>query len=227
MSYGKIELIACRMTEDEIRAIYEKNALSYPITYVPEKLHIHPEKLREHLKELIEQSTADTILFSIAQCGGATVGLSSKKATLVIPRCGDCIDLLLSSPDGETDRSADSSYYTASWLRYGNDFDDAYEEYIREYGQDNADYIIKTMYQNYRSFDLIDTGTYSVEELRPKVEEKANFVGCSVGVRKGPLHLLEELMTLHFTEENFLILPPGKMSTEEMFFPDSLSLYKR
>lgn len=224
-AYGNVELIACRMLEDEIRAILEAHGLSYPVRYVPEKLHIQPEKLRAHLQELVEESTADTLLFSIAQCGGATVGLTSPRATLVIPRCGDCIDLLLSPKKGTAVRPADSAFYTKSWLRYGNDFDDSYEECVEKYGQDNADYIIKTMYQNYRSFDIIDTGTFPAEEIRPNVEAKAALVGCSVGVVPGECALLEQLLTGNFTEKDFLILPPGTSTREDMFLPDTNSLY--
>jgi len=84
------------MMEDEIHTLYEELHCNIPVVWVERGYHNTPAKLKEKLQELItEHQDKDEILLSFGLCGNGTDGIISEKATLVMPKFDDCINMLL------------------------------------------------------------------------------------------------------------------------------------
>ena len=75
----------------------EQHELSYPILFLPPDLHQLPQKLNEYLQDLINRiDNVDYLILPMGRCGNGTIGLKSERATLILPKCEDCVNLLLS-----------------------------------------------------------------------------------------------------------------------------------
>lgn len=212
-------MLACEIIQDEIHAIMERHALSYPIYYLPPDLHLLPQKLNEYLQEMINRiENVDAILLPMGRCGNGTIGLKSRNATLILPKCDDCVNLLLSRDHLEEERPKYSMFFTKGWLRNRASANQEYERTVEKYGKEHADAIMQMIYAGYRYFSLIDTGAYDKQAAKEKLKPLADALGdVEINELEGPCGILEKMLTLNFDENNFVMVPPGVAVTEEHF----------
>ena len=93
-------LLSCPTLRNELEQAVKESGFSDPILFLPRQLHNDPKILKSYLQETIDRlENIDQILLCVSGCGGGTIGLCATNAELVIPRCRDCLDLLLSQED--------------------------------------------------------------------------------------------------------------------------------
>ena len=215
----KYMMIACEIIVDEIRAIMEQHELSYPILFLPPDLHQLPQKLNEYLQDLIDRiDNVDYLILPMGRCGNGTIGLKSERATLILPKCEDCVNLLLSKDSLKVERPKYSMFYTDGWLRNSSSSCHEYARTVEKYGKERADMVMNMMYAGYRYFSLLNTGTYHMENAKKKLQPLVSVLDhIEINELPAPYGLLKKMLTLDFDEENFVMIPPGTAVAEEHF----------
>lgn len=232
-------MIAC---ESMARPVYAYSAISphrIEIEMLRIGLHDQPQQLRQLLQETIDQQKEglDAILLVYGLCGRATDGLQAREIPLVIPRAHDCITLLLGSRTSyaqEQNEHPGTYWYSQDYLersqRYGqsmalgsaaiSDQQSLYDQYVKKYGQENADYLIETMNGWKKHYDravLVETDFGISEDIREKVRQQSKEQGWKLETFSGDLRLIKMLLDGNWNEE-FLIVPPHhqiQMSNDE------------
>ena len=96
-----------------------------------------------------------------------------------------------------------------------------YEEYVKEYGEENAQFIMETLgdwTKNYKKMSYINMSVGIVsfgkaENHRSVTKEKAKELGWAYEEIKGDMRLIEKLINGNWNEDEFLVIPPGSRIT--------------
>jgi hypothetical protein len=194
-------------------------------------LHNDPKCLRELLQEQIDLAEADefeAILLVCGLCGGSTSGLAARHIPLVIPRAHDCITLYLGSKERylqEFTAIPGTYWYSLDYLEHSSDdgnvalgassqakLDEAYEDYVNKFGEENADYLMKVMgswQQHYTRAVYIDMGLVNDNEYEQRAKKTAQQRGWSFQRLLGDRTLINKLIWGDWNQEDFLYVPPG------------------
>ena len=212
--YSQIMMLACPTLRREIDAFMKEDGLRYPVFYIPDELHLVPEKLNAYLCDFIPRlHHVDYLLLPMGRCGNGTAGVPSCSTTLVLPKCDDCISLLLSHERLSTEVRPEYSYFfTDSWLDYKRSFIKEYEYTIEKYGKKTGNELMKTIYKHYRYFIYVDSGLGDYDSAAARVSSLANAVDVRIQEMKAPCGVLRKMLRLDF-DEDFLLVPPGEKVT--------------
>ena len=212
----KYLMVTCEILKDEINEILKDKPVSYPIIYLPPDLHTFPEKLNQYLQDMLDRvENVDYILLPMGRCGNGTLGLKSKSASLVLPRCEDCVNLLLSDENLSVERPQCSMFFTAGWLRNATSANNEYSRTIEKYGKEKADMVMNMMYSGYKYFTVIDTGAYDKAAVINTLRPLAEVVDVEINEKPGRYGVLRKMLRLDF-DNNFVIVPPGERVTAGM-----------
>ena len=211
-------IIACSMLEGEVKIIAGKYGNRIPIVWMEKSLHEEPEKLRTALQEEIDKyQEKEWIILIYALCGNAVLGLSSPKASLVIPKFDDCIRMLLSMNEGcPIENNPRCLYFTDSWVDSERFILKDANKYIEKYGEKKGKKILKIMLANYTDLKLIDSGAYDLEETAVEMRKTACALGLAYGEAKGTMRVLDKLFAGQWDEE-FCVITPGETVGERHF----------
>nr|WP_320027022.1 DUF1638 domain-containing protein [uncultured Acetobacterium sp.] len=207
-------LIACETIKDEVEMAMQKTGVELEVVWMSNLLHDSPERLKNALQEEIDKAEDrfDELLFAYGNCGNGLLGLKSEKATLIIPRYGDCIDILLCEKEN-LERIRTSTYFlTQGWLKGEKSLDKEYQHNLEKYGESRARRVMNIMFKNYKNLMLIDTGAYDLAEHLPRVNDIGELIGLEVVVDQGSISPLEKLVTGQW-DNGFCIIPPGQITT--------------
>lgn len=211
-------LIACETIKDEVEMAMQKTGVELEVVWMSNLLHDSPERLKNALQEEIDKAEDryDELLFAYGNCGNGLLGLKSEKATLIIPRYGDCIDILLCEKEN-LERIRTSTYFlTQGWLKGEKSLDKEYQHNLEKYGESRARRVMNIMFKNYKNLMLIDTGAYDLAEHLPRVNDIGELIGLEVVVDQGSISPLEKLVTGQW-DDGFCIIPPGRITTHHDF----------
>jgi hypothetical protein len=210
-------MLACRNIENELLAAVDEAGSHFPILFIPRETHLFADKLREYLQGIIDSlENVDHILLPMGRCGNGTLGLAAKNASLVLPRCDDCIDLLLSGDSLKSERPQYAYYLTDGWLGSPSSIDTEYAYSLNRYGDKGGKDIIRMIYNHYKYFTLVDTGSYDVEAARERIMPLARTTEMGINRMNGPCGALKKMVKLEF-DDNFVIVPPGEVVGERHF----------
>lgn len=231
--------ILCLTCEALARPVYYCAALSPHITdviLVERGLHHQPDDLRAALQRYIDQADPhryDYISLAYGLCGKATAGLKAHQVPLIIPRVHDCISLFLGNRERyqeQFEKYPGTYWYaqdyieradgTASSLSMGSDFEDdirkVYDEYVRKYGEDNADYLMEVMgawKQHYNRAVYIEMGISNGSVVENRAREEALRRGWTFERMEGDLILIKRLLDGDWDLNDyreFLLVKPGQ-----------------
>jgi hypothetical protein len=194
-------------------------------------LHNRPKNLRTILQEEIDsipEGEYDAVLLVYGMCGTSTVGLTARDTQLVIPRAHDCITLYLGSRERyqeEFERHPGTYWYSVDYIERADkgasvalgaagieETEAQYEEYVKKFGQETADYLIEEMRkwsQHYTRAAFIDTGLGNTEAYEQLAKDKAQRDGWVYERISGNRRLLEILISGDWPNDEFLIVDPG------------------
>jgi hypothetical protein len=214
-------MFACRNIENEllsaVNAAGNAAGSGFPILFIPRETHLISNKLREYLQGAIDSlENVDFILLPMGRCGNGTLGLVSKKASLVLPRCNDCIDLLLSDDSLKPERPKYAYFLTDGWLGSPSSIDTEYSYSLNKYGDETGKEIIRMIYCNYKYFTFVDTASYDLEAAKEKILPLARTTEMRINEMSGPCGVLKKMVRLDF-DGNFTIIPPGEPVSEKHF----------
>lgn len=186
-------------------------------------LHDRPDALRELLQAAVTRVEADARIEAIALvygvCGMATVGLTSQRCRLVLPRAHDCITLLLGSKERYAALMRDNPgryWYSPGWNREkrvpGPEREAGMRAtYIERYGAEEAETLLeieRESFANHASVNYVDLGLPGNENDRHYAEHCASWLGWPCATYRGDPTLLRDLLAGHWDANRFLVVPP-------------------
>ena len=214
-------MLACMNIEDEIASAMQECGADFPVLYMPSDNHNFPQQMNTHLQQIIDTLTdIDYLLLPMGRCGNATVGLHSSRFSLVLPRCEDCVNLLLSEDSLKVNRPNYTMFFTAGWLRGKQAPDISHARTVKKYGEDKAKMLEQMIYGQYRDFALLETGLYDTNIVKQRLTPLAECVAVNFKELAAPFGVLKKMVRLELEDDNFVIVPPGTVVTEEMLEPN-------
>jgi hypothetical protein len=230
----RLHAIACDVMARPVYLAAARSPHVVDVTMFARGLHDEPRDLRTRLQEAIDATpaTCDAIVLGYGLCGGAAAGLEARSMPVVLPRAHDCITLFLGAReryDLETRDRPATYWYVADQLErvdntyssrlgggVGADRDDELDvvraEYVRKYGEDNADYLMEVMgawRSRYGRAAYITTGVADEGPTSALAREQADRRGWDFELVEGNLILLRRLLDGDWNED-VLVLRPGE-----------------
>lgn len=209
-------IIACATLKKELLAVMEHTGCTYPIHWLEAGQHNRKEARRAEIQAALDACTDyDTVLLAATLCGGCAVGLETHNFRLVVPRCDDCITLLLGSQEARSNYPA-TYFLTEGWLAGKDSIAAEYRRTVEKHGQDRTGRIFSAMLANYEKLAFVDTGCGDASD---RIQELSNIFGLSYSRIPGTLSYLEELLSGIWDAQHFLVLEPQSTLTEKLCHP--------
>ena len=228
----RLRAIACEVLYRELCLLAANSPNIIDLEFMPKGLHdLGPDGMRRKLQERIDAvdpKIYDGVVLGYGLCSNGTAGLVARNLPLVIPRAHDCITLFLGSKEAyqaEFEKHPGTYFRTTGWSerefcfqqsesipqRLGTD--KTYEEYVAQYGRENADFIrdmLNSWQRHYDRMVFIDMGIATFLPYAEQAEREAIQRGWSFERIQGSLALLEALLDGPWLEDQFLVVKPGQ-----------------
>lgn len=213
----KAVILCCASLEKEVRLAMARKEISYPLHILTDNNHDVPNRLREAIqRELDGIRDADRVLMAFGTCGGAMVGLRTGNFQLILPRVDDCLSLLMGSMEQRYAalQGGFGIFLTESWLSSSRGMENELERIRRVYPPKRAETIIRLMYRNFDSLNVIDTGAYPVESILPRTQALAEQLHLTHRVVPGDSRYLETLLVGPWDAGRFICIPENTVITD-------------
>ncbi|MCX7788850.1 MAG: DUF1638 domain-containing protein [Spirochaetes bacterium] len=227
-----LKLIACNVLLREICREVAGSPHTFDLYFTEKGDHEKSDRLRSIIEREIQAAELsgkpyDAILLGYGLCGNATVGLGSAKFPLVLPRAHDCCTLFLGSKRKFQELFASNPsrpFATPGYLERGSEtfqststrrflgLDKSYQEYVALYGEENAQYIMETLYSKPMEDNTLvyiampGTDTLGWED---RCRKEAESVGKRFIRVDGDSRLIHKLIFGEWDKEEFLVVPQG------------------
>ena len=222
-----IVVFACRVFQNWLERLLPEGLVS-EITFFDYALHSVPRKLRLTLQSAIDSlEQPSLVVLGYGLCGNGTDEIQAGRHTLLVPRTDDCIAIILGSYQAyrrEFDHEPATYYLSKGWLEGGSTPLDEYRSYVEKYGVQKAEWVMDTLYHNYRRLALIAQNAQDLEMCRPKAREVADY--CKrwglryeevVGTDEMLLRLIQISAGRAQGGDDFLIIPPYGVLKQSQF----------
>jgi Protein of unknown function (DUF1638). len=214
----KVKFIVCDVVHDEVK---DRLPADWDVVIFEKKLHERSDHLREALQKEIDNSQDyGSIILGYGLCGKSVEGLSSPNTYMVIPKCDDCISLLLGSCaeyKKQITKTPGSYYLTRGYIGENeNPMLSNYEEMKEKYSEETLKWVVKEMLKNYTRMVYINTGNYEPGQWRKIALEQAEKLELGFEEVKGTDEFFSKLVSGNW-DDDFLIVKPGEKVKLEMF----------
>ena len=219
-------IIACRVMQEHLQRLLPEGTA---VTYLEIILHNTPKKLAAALQQEIDAiAQPSNVIIGYGLCGNGLLGVKSGPHTLIIPRTHDCVAIFLGSHQRYVQRffaNPNTYYLTRGWLDAKDEPLQDYLDYVRDYDEETADYLVEMKYRHYRKLCMVGYSQQELEECRPMAMRVAEFCAQRWNMEYeeivGSTSLLEALigMPARLGSENpeFVVLEPGGEIQVAMF----------
>jgi hypothetical protein len=229
------KLVACDVLTREVSYCIARTPHTVDVEFTEKGQHEDSDRLRLILQERIDRTAAsgkpyDAVLLAYGLCGNATVQLEARTTRLVLPRAHDCCTIYLGSRRRFKDLFADNPsrpFSSAGYMERGDSYlhdgetgrllglDRSYEDYVIQYGEENAKYIMETLIHSRDAHTddqviYIDVPETSREEYASRCRESAEKEGRRFIRVEGDIRLICKLVEGSWSKEEFLIVDPGQ-----------------
>ena len=229
----RLKVIACEVLTREICYCTALSPHIIDLAFTKKDGHDVAETLRGEIQREIDATSEhdyDAIILGYGLCGNGTVGIRARHTPLVIPRSHDCCTLFLGSRLRFQEMYASNPSQPFSALGYmerGDGYinnpalrqifglDRTYEDYVSQYGEDNAKFIIETLHPTFRFEDYEQRVLYiqipetTQQGVRDYFRQKAVKDGKEFVEVTGHIGLIRNLLNGTWNEADYLVVPPG------------------
>ncbi len=227
----RYKMLTCAVLYRECYACAAKTKNFVDVQIIEQGLHdIGAEKMMPRLQaeiDKVDSEKYEAILLGYGLCNNGIVGLKSD-LPLVIPRGHDCITILLGSKEKYQhyfDANPGTFFQSAGWIEQAKDNltnpesttrqmgITSYQEYVKEYGEEYAQYIMESLgggLNSYESFTYIDTKVGDQEMLKKHARENAQQNEWKYQELQGDNRLIEKMMEGDWDDNEFLVVQPGE-----------------
>jgi hypothetical protein len=212
------KIIACQTVIEEIRPFLPSEI---KCREMEPGLHLHPDKLREALQEIIDEITHETekIILGYGLCSMAAVGLRAANSSLIIPRVDDCIAMFLGGqkPYKRQLREEPGTYFLSKgWIDAGVTLIEELKQTEERLGKRAAEIVKKRMLQEYKRLAYIDMGYPDQDYYRDFALRAAKELGLYYEEIKGTTELIIRVLNGPW-DDNFIVAPPGDVISFDEF----------
>lgn len=243
-----LKLIACEVFYREACLSIATSPHRVDVEFTEKSAHDDSGKLRALLQGKIDAAEAtphpwDAILLGFGICGNSTVGLAARTIPLVIPRAHDCCTIFLGSREKFREQFHENPSLPFSSVGYAERGwtngspaerslfhepgtttkyllgDKTWEQYVAEYGEENARYLIETLGASVdRSLAdakdnrvvFIQTPEFAHLAYAERARTEAEASGRAYVELAGDLRLVRKLVHGEWDPAEFLVVPPGR-----------------
>lgn len=212
-STNKTYILCCPTLQREMATamaeIGESNN-NVEVIYLPAGLHNDPNELHRYVQQELDRLTDGTrFIVCPSGCGGGTIGLRATYGELIIPRTQDCLDILLSGESLATlERPQGGIFLTADWMEFMKQSTIDHEKMLEQKPKEEAISFLRSIYQNFKDFYIIDTGTYDIQQVEDYIRPLIDILDGRIHYVKGDYGILRKIARGQF-DEDFLIVPKG------------------
>jgi hypothetical protein len=225
----KALLVSCEVFIREVSLFINRTEhVIFPV-YTELGAHEQSRLLQERIQKAIDEAEGkeyDYILLGYGLCGNALNGIRARSVPLVAIRAHDCCTIFLGSKKRFDDlfgEELSSTWSSSGYLERGNDYihrtdtgkllglDKGYDDYVAEYGEENAQFIWETLHPEEKDKPLLFIETEETRELGycEKCRIMAQEEGKEFSCIEGDSRLLRQLIEGPWEEDDFLQVPPG------------------
>jgi hypothetical protein len=228
-----VAIIACKVLQSALQEMLPER-LCRRMHFMDYDLHRSPDRMTLKLQATIDAiEIPGRIVLGYGLCGNGLCGIKAGQHTLIIPKVDDCISLLLGSRRAymrEVHKAAGTYYLSKGWLESGSHPLKEYREYTEKYGAEDAAWIMDQQYRNYERLVLIAHNQSDLDKYRPQALEVARYcrqwgmryeeiLGSDRYIRR----LAEIIEDPDKVDDEFVIVQPGSISCQELFWDCSVS----
>ena len=201
-------IIACGTLQRELSAAMEAGSCQYPVIWLEAGMHNLPDARRAQIQNALDSIQGhDTVLLAMTLCGGSVAGLRTGDFQLVIPRCQDCISLLLGSEECRKDLSG-TYFLTEGWLNGSQSMAKEYQHCLEKYGPARTERIFSGMLKHYHTLAMVDTGVPQDSGTEAEIRQLADAWNLEFRRMEGTIRWLTELLKGEWDESRFVVVPP-------------------
>lgn len=223
---GPVVVIACRVMLDVLGSRLPDGV---PVTWLDVMLHNTPKKLAAAVQEQIDAITVpSTVIVGYGLCGNGLLGVKSRQHTLIIPHMHDCVAMFLGSHQRYLQRffaNPNTYYLTKGWIDARDEPLTDYLDYVRDYDQETADYLVEMKYRHYRKLCVVGFSDAELESVRPRAMKVAEFCNQRFNMEYeevlGTPELVDALVAQTVApdrnREEFVVVMPSGEVTMDMF----------
>jgi len=219
-------VIGCRSLRD---LLAPRLGDGVPRAWLDVSLHNTPNKLAAALQDRIDAlAEPSNVIIGYGLCGNGLVGVKSREHTLIIPRIHDCVAMFLGSHQRYLQRffaNPTTYYLTKGWIEAKDEPLTDYLDYVRDFDEETADYLVEMKYRHYRKLCIVGFSEAELGACRGAAMQVAAFCKQRFGMDYeeviGTTELIEALVEgpvhLKAADDAFVVVPPGGEVTMEMF----------
>lgn len=222
-----IVVISCSVLENLLGSRLPSGV---PAVWLDIMLHNTPKKLAATIQESVDAIAAPSvIILGYGLCGNGLVGVKSGIHTLVIPRTHDCVAIFLGSHQRYVQRffaSPNTYYLTKGWIDARDEPLADYQDYVKEFDEETADYLFEMKYKHYRKICLVGFSQEELDAYRERAQAVADFMAKRFGdvvleETLGSTALIDAMVSRPTrpgaSDEEFVVVGPGGEITQELF----------
>ncbi len=232
----RLKLLGCKVLSREVGYLSSFSQNYIDTTWLRQGYHNEPDRLRQIIQENIDRIDSgddpyscstevgdyDAILLGYGLCSNGICGVSSKRYRIVVPKAHDCITLFLGSKERYKQifesKSGGIYWYTAGWIENSimpSKLRDelTYNHYIKEYGEDNADYLYEMnagWMKDYKAAAYVELDGLNMPKIKEYTKECADHYNWEFLDYVGDTKLLTDFLEGNWDEESFLIVEPNQ-----------------
>jgi len=222
-----VVVISCSVLENLLGSRLPASA---PAVWLDIMLHNTPKKLSERIQESIDAiAQPSTIVLGYGLCGNGLVGVKAGVHTLVVPRTHDCVAIFLGSHQRYVQRffaSPNTYYLTKGWIDARDEPLADYQDYVKEFDEETADYLFEVKYKHYRKICLVGFSQEELDAYRERAQAVADFMAKRFGnvvleETLGSTALIDAMVRRPerpgASDEEFVVVGPGGEITQDLF----------
>lgn len=233
----RLKLIGCEVFTREVCHCVAMTPHIVDVEFTDKGAHDDSRSLRNLIQSKIDSCedsgrSYEAILLCIGLCGNSTLDIEAKKLPIVMPRAHDCCTIFLGSKNLFKEHFGDnpsSPFSATGYIERGDGsyvhepsealkqmgYEKTYEDYVSEYGEENARYIWETLHSapedvnHDNTITFIDVPETSHLGYAERCKAQAEENGNDFRQLSGSIDIIKKLIFGDWNEEEFLVVEPG------------------